>query len=218
MKHWKLGLLCATTALLSVGCGHATHVRPTPKGKWALEGTLGGPFAKVSGLVIPLPLTTVGASVGVSDSADVHAHLHGTSLAFGVAGLDVGGSYMPLRQNGAIPAVNITGRLYGFSNGKAFAPYLELTGAGSYLVGKYFLLYASASTLLQTSNWPLVSLGVGNEFQFGDFGLQVEGRWYQPQVATQMNVVDWQSIAGQGAYGALLSLRYRFDVQKEASK
>lgn len=208
--------LVFSVALLA--CGHATRVRPTPKGQAQVEATLGGPFAKVSGLVIPLPLTTVGGSYGLTDALDVHAHLHGTSLAFGVGGLDVGASYLAVKEKGLLPAVTLTGRLYGFSDLKAFVPYLELTGAASYQWARKHLAYVSFSTLAQTSRLPLWSVSLGNEFQFGHFGLQLEGRWYQPNAATQFQVVDWQSIAGQGAWGALLAMRYRFDVMKEVSK
>jgi hypothetical protein len=211
-------LLFVCLSLFSLACGHATHVRPTPRGQAQVEATLGGPFAKVSGMVIPLPLSTVGGSVGLTDELDVHAHLHGTSLAFGVGGLDVGASYMPIREKGWVPAVTFTGRFYGFTDLKAFVPYLELTGSASYQWAKRHLLYASVSTLAQTSRWPLWSLSVGNEFRFGNFGLQLEGRWYQPATATAFQVVDWQSLGGQGAYGALLGLSYRFDVMKEKAQ
>lgn len=207
-------------ALISVGCGHVTHVRPTPKGKLAVEGAFGGPVAKVSGLTIPLPLTTLGASYGLSESADIHAHVHGTSLAFGVAGVDVGASYMPIKQQGYVPALTLTGRLYGFSNIERILDsraYLELTGAGSYQLGKWFLLYGSASTFVQTQTWPLWSLAAGNEFQLGEWGLQLEGRWFQPSQLTRMNVVDWQSVGGLGAWGVVLGVRYRFDLQKGAN-
>ena len=50
----------------------------------------------------------------------------------------------------------------------------------------------------------------GEEFQFGRWGLQVELRWYEPNVATKFAVVEWVSLAGQGGLGAVLGLRYRF--------
>ena len=107
-------------------------LRPTPKGQVTAELELGGPFAKVASLVIPLPLTTVGASYGVADHVDISAHFHPTAAIFKIAGLDLGAAWQPLLQKGAVPAVTLVGRLYGFTNfTSGFQPYLELGATGS---------------------------------------------------------------------------------------
>ncbi len=201
---------------LAVGCGHVTKTRPTPEGQVALEGSLGGPMARVSGRVLPLPLTTLGASYGVSDRADVHAHLHGTAAVFGIAGVDVGSTLLLLEALGARPAVALTSRLYGFTDFEAFRPYLEVTGAASYLIRERVAAFVSASGLAQTQAWPVWAVGAGAELRLGRAGLQLEGRWYQPHQPTRFNVVDWQGPGGQGAFGALLGARYRFG--EEAAK
>lgn len=201
--------------LLATGCGLTTQVRPVPRGAVQVEGALGGPLVRV-GPVIPAPLSTVGARYGVAERVDVAAHAHLTSISFGVAGLDVGGSWLALAQDGAIPALSLGGRVYGFTSVLAsrHAPpraYLEVSPTVSYLLGERFLSYASATGLVQLAGGrPLLSLAVGEEVRLRRWGVQLEARWYQPDYATQFNAADWQGVAGMGALGAVLGVSYRF--------
>lgn len=198
-------------ALLLVGCGHMAKLRPTAKGQVTAEFALGGPFAKVSNLVIPLPLTTVGASYGVADHVDVSAHFHPTAAVFKIAGLDVGAAWQPLLQKGAVPAVTLVGRLYGFTNFvSGFQPYLELGATGSYKLAERVSPYLNVTTLIQTNAVPLLAVGAGVEVEFGRLALQAEFRWFSPNRPTYFNAVEWQSIGGLGAVGALLGVRYTF--------
>lgn len=194
--------------LLLVGCGHISKLRPTPKGQVSAELALGGPFARVNRAIIPLPLTTIGASYGIADRFDVGAHFHGTAAAFGIAGLDVGGSWQPLVQKNAIPAVTLVGRLFGFTDFKSgFQPYLELGVTGSYRIVERFSPYLNFSSLLQTNAVPLIAAGAGVEVEFGRLALQAEFRWFSPNRPTYFNAVEWQGIGGLGAVGALLGVR-----------
>jgi hypothetical protein len=198
--------------VLLVGCGHATSVRPTPKDVIQAEASVGGPLVRLSGLTVPVPLSTAGVRYGLGDSYDVAAHLHLTSLSFGVAGLDIGSTWMPVPQNGALPALSLSSRLYGFSNVRnGPRAYLELTGSASYLAGEHFLTYLSATGLVQFAGGsPLLSVSAGEELRFGRFGAQLELRWYEPNIATGYQVVDWVSLGGQGGLGVVLGFNYRF--------
>ncbi len=186
-------------------------LRPTPKGQVTAELELGGPFAKVGGLVIPLPLTTVGASYGVAEHVDISAHLHPTAAIFKIAGLDVGAAWQPLIQKGAVPAVTVAGRLYGFTNFiSGFQPYLELGVTGSYKLADRVSPYLNVTTLIQTNAVPLLAVGAGVEVEFGRVALQAEFRWFSPNRNTYFNAVEWQSISGWGAVGGLIGVRYTF--------
>ncbi len=202
-------------AVLATGCGLTTQVRPVPRGTVQVEGALGGPFVRV-GPVVPVPLSAVGARYGVAERVDVSAHAHLTSLTFGVAGLDVGGSWLALEQDGAVPAVSLGGRLYGFTSvlaSREAAPraYLEVSPTVSYLFSERFLTYVTGTGLVQLAGGPpLLSLAVGEEVQFEPWGVQMELRWYQPDYATRFNAADWQGVGGLGALGAVLGVRYRF--------
>ncbi|MBI3185005.1 MAG: hypothetical protein HYZ28_22930 [Myxococcales bacterium] len=157
--------------------------------------------------MLPLPLTTVGASYGISERADLNAHLHGTTLAFGVAGLDAGGTYLAARQDGWVPALAVHGRLYGFTDLKAFRPYLELGGAASYLWRERFTSYLSANALGQAGAPPLLSFAAGEEVRLGRAALQLELRWFQPGIDTQRMAVDWLPLGRLGTWGVVLGTR-----------
>ena len=198
-------------ALLLVGCGHISKLRPTPKGQVSAEVALGGPFARVNKAIIPLPLTTVGASYGVAERFDLGAHFHGTAAAFKIAGLDIGGSWQALVQKGAVPAVTLVGRLFGFTDFRSgFQPYLELGVTGSYRIVERFSPYLNFSSLIQTNAPPLIAAGAGVEVEFGRFAAQAEFRWFSPNRPTYFNAVEWQGLGGLGAAGLLLGFRYTF--------
>jgi hypothetical protein len=198
-------------ALLLVGCGHISKLRPTPRGQVTAEVALGGPFARVNKAIIPLPLTTVGASYGIADRIDIGAHFHGTAAAFGIAGLDIGGSWQALMQKNAIPALTLVSRLFGFTDFKSgFQPYLEIGATGSYRIIERFSPYLNVTTLIQTNAAPLLAVGLGVEVEFGRFSVQAECRWFSPNRPTYFNAVEWQGLGGLGAVGLLLGFRYTF--------
>lgn len=204
-------LLLLPWALL-VACGHVTPVRPVPEGTLQPELSVGGPVARVGGTPLPVPLSTVGARYGLSERLDVGAHVHLTSLLFGVAGVDVGSTYLLLPQQQLVPALAVSGRLYGFGDLRSGPrAYLEVTGSASTLLAERFLTYVSATGLVQFAGGaPLWALSAGEEVRLGRFGLQAELRWYQPHVPTRFQVVEWNSVAGQGAWGLTLGASYRF--------
>ncbi|MDP2305409.1 MAG: hypothetical protein Q8P18_05235 [Pseudomonadota bacterium] len=91
-------------ALLGAGCSTVHGVRPIGEGAVVIDASLGGPITELFGAPVPLPLTTVGATVGVSDKTNVHAAVHPTGLAlFGVFAADVGVSTQFLAQKDARP-------------------------------------------------------------------------------------------------------------------
>jgi hypothetical protein len=208
MRRLSLTLLLALGA---VACGHVTPLRPAAKGAIEVEGSLGGPLARVGGLTIPVPLTTVSARYGFSRACDISGSLHLTSAAFGVAGLDVGTTGLLLEQSGAVPTVSATGRLYAFSDLQtAVRPFVELSAVGSYKLGQRWHPYLSVSTLVQLFGVPLWNVGVGGQVDLGRWALQLEARWYRPELPTNFVVVDWVNIGGLGAAGVVLGARYRF--------
>ncbi len=72
----------------------------------SVEGSFGGPVTMVFDAPIPLPLTTLGATVGATDTTDVHAAIHPTAVAmFGLGAGDVGVSQQFLENEGGRPRV-----------------------------------------------------------------------------------------------------------------
>jgi hypothetical protein len=69
-----------------------------------VDASLGGPVTELFGAPVPLPLTTLGATVGVTDTVDVHAAVHPSAIAlFGLAAGDAGASVQLLAPTGARP-------------------------------------------------------------------------------------------------------------------
>lgn len=199
----------------ATGCGLTTQVRPIPRGAVQVEAAVGGPLVDL-GPVVPVPLSTAGVRYGLGERVDVAAHAHLTTLAFGDAGLDVGGDWLVLAQDGAVPALSLGGRLYGFGNVLASRPFnprawLEVSPALSYLLGGRFLSYVSGTGLVQFAGGrPLLALAVGEELWLDPWGVQLEARWYQPGDDSRFHAADWVGIGGRGALGAVLGIRYRF--------
>lgn len=199
------------TAVFAVACGHAAKLRPTAPGTVAVEAALGGPLAKVEGMTLPMPLTTLGASVGLSERFDVAAHAHLTSLAFGVAGLDVGSTFLAHDGAGAVPTVALNGKLYGFLEVRRGTPaaYLELGGTASWKLG-VVSPYVHLAGLAQLDGPVLPAVGAGLQVELGRFALQGEVRWFNPSHETEFVVVEWLHLGGRGAWGPVLSLSYQF--------
>lgn len=196
---------------MAAACGHATKVRPTPKGQVEGSFEFGGPLGQVERINLPLPLSTVGASVGMGERWDLHGHLHPTALVFGVLGVDAGGDYLVLEEDGWRPALNLTGRLYAFTNFSDFRAYSQVDATASYLLGGRFLTYASVQALLQLAGGPpLLALAVGEEVQLGAWGLQAEIRWYEPGYNTVNVPTEWWSVGATGSLGIVIGVRRRF--------
>lgn len=200
----------SSVLLVAFGCGHATRVRPTPRGAYEVEAAVGGPLVAV-GPVIPAPMSTVGVRYGAFSRGDVAVHMHLTSALFGVTGGDLDTTWRVLDQQGGVPHVGVNARLYAFNKDGELRNYLELTPSVSWVLGDRYMSYLSGTGFVQFAGGPvLFSAAVGERIEFGRFSLQGELRWYQPDYATRFVVTDWQSIAGRGGVGVIVSASYVF--------
>lgn len=193
----------------AAGCGVFTKTRPTPKGEWALEAAVGGPLANVGRLPVPVPLSTIGASWGIAEKADLSFHFHpSTLLAFRTWGIDVGSTALLGAQRGGAPAWAITGRGYAFSDFQTGALwFLEATPAVSWRHEKW-------ETFLSTSllwhgvdgrfSW---ALGVGETVRLGQWQWGLELRVFDPSQDTTQSI-QWVRLGARGAVGFNLGVRY----------
>lgn len=204
-----VGLLLAAVALL--GCGHVSPIRPVPKGELELQATLGGPIASW-GVPFPSPHLSAGGSYGLTDWLDASAHVHLSPLLAGVAGLDVGASALLLDDRGAIPALTVSARAYGFTDFEGAAAYLDGTGTVSWrLLNGRLWPYAACTVFGQLSQGPLIAPAVGGLYWFESTGLQLEAQWIQPGVPNAHQAIPWVGIAGQGALSVVMSVRFRLE-------
>lgn len=99
---------------LAVGCSTTHGIRPIGKGNVGVELSVGGPITEVFGAPIPIPLSTLGATVGVTDTTDVHAAFHPTAaLMFAIGAGEIGASQQLFAPKGARPRLSADVTLLG---------------------------------------------------------------------------------------------------------
>ncbi len=81
-------LALVSIQLCLFSCASVKTVKPMNKEEKKLTADLGGPMIKFSGLPIFIPLTSVGAGYGFSNSVSGFASLHTTSLLYGTLQLE----------------------------------------------------------------------------------------------------------------------------------
>lgn len=198
------------TGLTLVGCGHVSPVRPVSKGELEVRADLGGPVASWS-IPFPAPHLSAGVAYGVSEGLDVSAHLHLSPLITGVAGLDIGASGTLSEEAGALPALVLSGTLYGFTNLQGVAGYLDTTLTASWsLFNDRVVPYVAGTVFAQGGGGrSLVVPSIGAQLWFGKLGLQIEGQWIQPDLETRYQAVPWVGIGGRGALSVVMRMRWR---------
>lgn len=222
--HLKLSLTCAVGFFLVTTACSATHyARPVGKGNTAAHVSLGGPFGQVFGKPVPLPMTTLGLTYGISDTLDIYGHLHPTMAAYQLAAIDVGVNYLLREQEGKSPALVTGGALFLTTD---ISPQESPTGCNTclmvdpHLVASWqlgsHLVYSGFRGLLQTT--PQMTEGtrrfmiaplVGTELRVGEhLGIVLEGRWEAPFVNTTNDVVTWYGPSQQGSWAALLGFTF----------
>ena len=198
-------------ALLALtGCGLNAHVRPLPKGTVAVEAAVGGPALLLSGAPVPLLLSTVGARAGLTNRLDVSLHTHITTLAaFKLFGLDLGMGWLLFDQKGAIPAVDLSARIYLFTDFVQAQPAGELSVSASWLLGEHVMPYLNFTVWVDgLSGAAHLAPGIGVEFRVGRFAIIPEVRWYAPETSASGASVEWLSPGKQGAIGLVLGGRF----------
>ena len=157
-------------------------------------------------------MSTLGASYGLNERWDVSAHAHLTPLLLGVAGMDVGTTWLALDQDGARPALALTGRGYAFSDLDTGALFHgEATAVASWLLRERFLTYVSGSALYDVVESDVMwSVAAGTRVPFGRFALQAELGWYWPGYDASVSGAEWLTPGGRGALGLVLGGSYRF--------
>ncbi len=197
---------------LLTGCASVTHVRPVPRGALVAEASAGGPFALVSGIPVPLPLTSVGATYGVLDRLSVHGHVQPSSLMFGALGGDVGATGLLLEEQGARPALAASGQvnvLTDFRTASWWSADASLTA--SWLLGERWMPYVTATGQMDFLNRLFhVAPGVGAQVRLDRWTLQAEARLYAPTRRSDIAAVPYVGVAGHGAFGLVLGAGYRF--------
>jgi len=209
-------------ALLFTACSTVHGVKPVGKGALAVEASLGGPFVELYGAPVPLPLTTLGATYGVTDLVDVHAAVHPTATAaFNLIGLDAGVSGQLMAPEGARPRLMADlSFVFAAGDNEPDAPeggvrlFAQPGLAASWDWGKsdQHTAYASVGAFVEPRPGPhaLGWVGGGNLWGVGRTQLVTELKWLSPWADTEPLTPHWYAPANQGAIALQLGARYTF--------
>jgi hypothetical protein len=224
--HTLIALACLGSILCG-GCSTLNNARPIPEGTHQVGLTVGGPMVMLFGAPIPLPNAVVEGRHGVATLGgkplDVNCGLNLTATAFGILQMHVGASYLILDQDGGVPALSVSNRLFIATNvlgasdkvdpSAEFwaADQLELTA--SWLLGDH-LLYVGLGQYLDFGN-PALTLtpSVGADFDLGETGgfrLHTELRWYAINQPHRVSAVTWVIPDTAGALGFNFGFSYAF--------
>lgn len=216
-------LVLSLTAILLGGCASVRYVEPLPDKHLAATATLGGPFITYSDLVIPMPLTSLGAGYGYSPTLTLFGGLHTTALLFKDLQLDLGALQRVLDQNGWQPAVSasaVANLALALRDGRfKFWPELDANAYWHY-DGSGNLAYVSLANWFELSStrahgeqqeyhWiPIIA--VGHTFDATNWQYTTEVKYIAPATDNSPNVVEYHGIGGQGGLGFYFSLTRKF--------
>ena len=198
---------------LCCGCGTTSLLRPVGAGNTRVSASVGGPLVVFGGAPVPVPVTTLGVAHGISDAVDIRAGLHPTAAAFGVAGLDVGAAWHPLKTRSLL-SLGIDA--YGFANGSdavvlvdpwvgtraRVATWLSLGG------GVHVATRAATSSSYQRSlSAALPSVFLQAAVHLGRVTIELEPRWYALGECGSCLAPSYVS-PGTGALGLVLGASF----------
>jgi hypothetical protein len=203
---------------LLMACGTMSGARPLDPGQHAVGATLGGAIIDVGPATIPLPNVVVEGRSGLQPVLgrpfDVNYGVNATGLAFGIVQVHGGVSWLVLDQNGWVPAVSASNRLYVFSNHVDrrkdthawwFVDQLEVLASWD---TRPALIYGGVAEYLDFRQPSLLLTPVlGAQFHLGErWGIQLEGRHYAINRNKEpLNTMPWITW-GPGSLGVTLGV------------
>lgn len=195
--------------LVGTGCASLNGARPLEPGKHEIATSIGGAMVMFAGAPVPLPNVIVEGRSGVAKPInrplDINYGLNLTPMAFGILQFHVGTSWLLVHQNGGIPALSMTNRIW-FAANILGAPFKAEGAVGVWANHQieftlsweisHQLIYVSLAQYTDFTN-PNLTLtpAIGAHFdpgKPGGFKLYVETRWYglnQRQAATPFTFV-----------------------------
>ncbi|NUN70143.1 MAG: hypothetical protein HUU02_10580 [Bacteroidetes bacterium] len=197
-------LLILLPLSILIGCGVTQPIRTIPAGEVHLTGSFGGGIIPFGGIAIPVPYLTAGAQYGYSDAFTVFGNGHLTAALFKDVGLDLGGAYRAVRQEGIVPELTLAGRGYFFWDavrGSTTRLYPSLSAAASYQLSERSLLYFGTEGLYQQSTSDLfLAPFAGYTFPVHErWVLQLETKWLAANKDMRHGI--FEGAASVGGYG-----------------
>ena len=209
--------------VFALACSTIHGVKPVGKGNVEVGVSLGGPIVEVYGAPIPLPLSTIGATVGVTDTVNIHAAFHPTAAALmGIGELDLGGSWQFLAPRGAVPRLmgdlTLVGAYGDQSEGSpegGFRLFVQPSVMASWDWGKkkQHTFYTGPTVFIEPAPTfhALGAWAVGERWGLGARAhLDTELKWIAPYASSYNLVTHYYSPAAMGAISFQLGFGYVF--------
>jgi hypothetical protein len=211
---------------LLLACGTMNAARPLEPGQHAVGATFGGAVVDAGFVTTPLPNLVVEGRSGLTTFHDRPFELsYGanlTGIAFGLAGVHVGGAWLAMDQDGWKPAVALSERTHLYTNvfdttktDKQLMTMLQFEVLASWDSDRA-LLYVGLADYLQPSN-PMLTLSpiLGTEVHLGErWGVQLEARHLAiTQNKDPLGTVNWVTW-GPGALSLTLGVNRTIGAAK----
>lgn len=217
LKSWP------ATVMLLAGCAAHTNLVPLGRGRLAPNIGIGGPIVEAFGTHVPIPYLLAGADYGVSSSVNANAAVHLLPLVYGVAGLDAGAAWFPLRNDGWKPTIGIGPRVFLFASLKQtvesrFFFYPTVSASASWKTGPG-LLYAGGDLAVplarpeydEEAESFIFSPFIGIQWNIGGrCALLTELKWNGANIETDRLAAKFMTVGNQGAVTPLVSIQRRF--------
>lgn len=191
-KQSLLLLLCGSWL---AGCASLNGARPLEPGKHEFAATLGGGMVYFAGAPIPIPNVILEGRSGVAKPLnrplDINYGINAFPLAFGILQVHLGTSWLLVHQNGGIPALSMTNRIWFASNffgagykaegGVGVWANHQLEFAVSWEIRHQLIYFALAQYTDFTNPSLTLTPAIGAHFdpgKPGGFRMSVEVRWY----------------------------------------
>ena len=207
-------LLCMVT----LSCSSFRQVRPLEKGESRISLSVGGPFTKAGNLYIPIPLVSLGYNFGLAEKLDVEVGTNFLALLYGIAHVDAGVNWRPLRPKHHVPGLIISPRMFLMTD---FGPwntrlYPDLGCTAYWEIRQYRYVYCGLENFfepdtkradgnIQQNNWliaPYAGISLGNKvWQF-----QFEAKLYTPNLPNDLHTAKNIGIGDYGIIGVFLGV------------
>lgn len=218
MKH-----LFIIAVVILASCSGTRHVIPLKKGESAISADLGGPLFKFSGLVIPMPLTSLAYSRGISDNFTLTGSLHTTSMLFGVFHLEGNGLTRVFKWNEDKSGISVSPGFHAmvdkWEGNFSFYPYSDFNyyrcigDKGNHLFGGLSVLYDVRSKKafdVKNENRMIPSINAGYKWVCPKFTWSVEMKYINFTRDNQNIVVEYIAPGKYGALGLYFGITKKF--------
>lgn len=220
----KVAVFIIATLIFSIlfQCAPSRFVKPLKKNEQAASFSFGGPVIGYAGAAIPIPFTTLAYAYGISERLTLFSGLHLTSLAFGNAQFDLGGTYgiWGNAKNGISTSLALqTAAGLGKSNSFRIWPSADLNyyyhpnAKASYAyvgINSWFELSKEKAHAEPIQRHAIPNLQIGYTLVKAKFQHQFEFKYLGLGIANLPGVVAYKGFGGKGSMGIYYSIIRKF--------